>query len=48
MNHCNVAAGLDVPEVQLTFTWSPIWYLDLPPVILGPSDGKAENKKKYI
>lgn len=46
MNHCKVAAGLDVPDVQFTFTVSPTWYLGFPPVILGPSFGKAIEKSK--
>lgn len=36
------AAGFDLPDVQFTLTVSPTWYLGRPPVIFGPSFGRAE------
>lgn len=44
MNHCRFAAGLEVPDVQFTFTSSPMWYLGFPPLIRGPSSGSAKIK----
>lgn len=42
MNQVRCVAGLDRPDVQLTFTSSPIWYRGRPPLILGPCSGSTE------
>lgn len=42
------AAGFERPEVQLTRTVSPIWYRGLPPVILGPSSGRARTESQKV
>ncbi len=47
MNQFSRVAGLERPDVQFTFTVSPIWYLGRPPVIRGPSSGKTEMKIKW-
>lgn len=43
MNHVSCAAGFDRPDVQFTLTVSPSWYRGLPPLMRGPSAGRAEN-----
>jgi hypothetical protein len=41
INHVSLTAGFDRPDVQLTLTLSPIWYLARPPVILGSISGST-------
>lgn len=51
MNHDKCTAGFDLPDVQLTRTTSPIWYRGRPPLIFGPSCGRAvylKYKKKGL
>lgn len=38
-------AGLDRPDVQLTWTRSPIWYRRRDPVMVGPWSGNANEKE---
>lgn len=41
IDHCIVEEGCDLPDVQLIFNVSPIWYWFCSPLICGPSLGKS-------
>ena len=48
MYQASATGGFDRPDVQFTWTKSPIWYRGLPPVILGPSSGSAAKMKTFL
>lgn len=41
INHCIDEEGCDLPDVQLIFNVSPIWYWLCSPLMCGPSRGKS-------
>jgi hypothetical protein len=48
MYQLSTAGGKDMGEMQLAVIWSPIWYLESTPRILGPELGRSETNKIFI
>lgn len=48
MNHVKLTAGFDRPDVQLTWTLSPIWYFARPPLIFGSVSGRTADIGREI
>ena len=41
----STAGGKERGEMQLTVIWSPTWYFELTPRMLGPELGRSENNE---